>query len=64
MSNIYVNGIIKNIENIFEMVSNKQWYQVTSIDVGRDKNIILKEWIDNHKTYYYIKGNKVKFELK
>lgn len=64
MKSIYVNNKVSSIENIFEMVKGKSWHQVNSSDVGRDLKTILKEWVDTRKTYYYIQGEKIQFELK
>lgn len=60
-SRIHVNGRPSSIDNIFDMVNPERpdlWYTVTSQDTGRPIKVILKEWADNHKTYYFIKGKK------
>ena len=64
MSTIYVNNKPTNIENIFDIVPNIAWYNVTSEAIGRPLKNVLNEWINNHNTYYYINGKKYSFELK
>lgn len=64
MSTIYVNNKPTNIENIFDIVPNIAWYNVTSESISRPLKNVLNEWINNHNTYYYINGKKYSFELK
>jgi len=67
MKNIYMNGKITNIENIFDPVNPNRpdlWHTVSSSDTRRSIKTILNEWATNHNTYYYLHGVLTTFELK
>jgi len=61
-----MNGKPTTLENIFDAVNPTRpdlWYTVSAKDIGRETNDVLNDWINSHKTYYYLRGKKVEFEL-
>ena len=61
---IYMNGQPTTLLNIFDAVGSIPWYKVSSKHTGRQIEDILNEWVNTHKTYYYLNGIKTVFELK
>lgn len=66
-TNIYMNGRVTNLENIFDAVNPDRpdlWHTVSAKDTGRPIDDILDEWVNTRRTYYYLNGIKTIFELK
>ena len=64
---IYVNGKCTTCENIFDLLEERSicpWYYASTKFIGRSFDQVTDEWINNHKTYYYINGKRYNFELK
>lgn len=64
---IYVNGKCTTYKNIFDLLEIKnicRWYYASTKLIGRDFNHVTEDWINTHKTYYYIDGKRYDFELK
>ena len=63
---IHVNGKPSKLENIFDIVNPNRpdlWYKVSSEDIGRKIEDVLKEWANTHETYFYLNDKKIKFKL-
>ncbi|MEG1725908.1 MAG: hypothetical protein RR313_10990 [Anaerovoracaceae bacterium] len=53
------------MENIFDAVNPGRpdlWHTVQAEQIGRPINDILSEWVNEHRTYYYLNGVKTIFE--
>ena len=64
---IYMNGRATNLKNIFDAVNPGRpdlWYTVSPKDIGRPIDDVINDWVNTHKTYYYLDGVKTVFELK
>lgn len=64
---IYMNGEPTLFENIFDAVNPTRpdlWHTVQESEVGRPYSDILSDWVNNHRTYYYLHGVKTVFELR
>lgn len=64
---IYVNGKPTFLENIFDKIKPENpnyWHKATEKDTGRPINEILTEWSNTNKTWYFLNGEKIIFELK
>jgi len=65
--NIYMNGEYTTYENIFDLLEEKNicpWYYASTKIIGRGIDQLTDEWVNTHKTYYYIEGKRYNFELK
>lgn len=64
---IYVNGNLTSYINIFDLLETKDicpWEYASSSLIGRNLTQVLDEWVQDHKTYYYINRKRYDFELK
>ncbi len=67
MGSILVNGKPSTLENIFDAVNPGRpdlWRYVSDGDIGRSITDVLNEWVNQHRTYFYIRGCKTTFKLK
>ena len=64
---IYVNDKYTTYENIFDLLEGKnicRWYYASTALIGRDLDQVTDDWVNTHKTHYYINGKRYNFELK
>ena len=64
---IYMDGKRTPFENIFDAVKPENpdyWHRVQAEEIGRPIADILTEWVNEHRTYYYLVGSKTNFELR
>lgn len=64
---IYMDGKATLFENIFDAVNPnnpEKWHKVSVKDTGRAISDILSDWVNEHRTYYYLRGIKTVFELR
>ena len=64
---ILMNGKRTNLENIFDAVNPGRpdmWRRVSDTDIGRSITDVLKEWVTQHSTFYYLRGERVEFDLR
>lgn len=64
---IYMNDKPTMFENIFDAVNPNRpdyWHKVSANDIGRAISDILNDWVNYHRTYYYLNGVKTVFELR
>lgn len=61
---IYKNGKPTTLQNIFDARDGAGNTMCYTDDLGRPYSAIISDWLNLGRTYYYIDGAPVQFELK